>query len=362
MGIRFKVISLVLLLVVLTAAVLTVVNLLEIRNLSLNSAVNSLKQKAEKESLIVDNWIKSRLATLSTISADFQTFLMLFEKSFVTMTLKAKIDQLEPLGFVDWFFANFEGKAYTLKDKEIDLSQMGFFNAIINEGRSYFVATGINWEGVKSIVFAVPVYSYEGVAEGVFGAVMPQKLLQDFVSSVKYGQTGYAYISDFTGKIVAHPKEEYVSKKLSELDPALKPIEEQIAKKSVSYVSYVFEKIKRLVAMAPVESAEWMLCAGIFESELNAPFIASLKKSVLTTAVAVLVSIVIGFLFGRVITKPILDLTEFSKQIASGDLTGKFEVKSRDETGQLSKVLILLVENLRNSIAKIVNLKEEVST
>ncbi len=357
MGVRFKVISLVTLLVILTASVLTVINLLEIRTISSTSAVSSLRQKAEKEALALGHWLDNRLATLRTISVDFQNFLMLFEKSFVTMTLKAKLDQLEPLGFVDWFMTNSEGKAYTFKDKELDLSQAEFFKAIVQEGKSYFLASGINWEGERSIVFAVPIYSYEGIAEGILGAIMPQKLLQDLVSSIKYGQTGYAYITDFSGKVVAHAKQEYVSKKLSEIDSTLRPVEEQVAKKVVAHISYTFDNVKRLVAMAPVQTAGWMLSVGILESELNAPFVESLKKSLLTTAAAVLISVVIGFLFGRAVTKPILNLADFSKQVASGDLTGRFETTSKDEIGQLSKAFVLLVENLKNSVTKIVDLK-----
>lgn len=358
MGIRSKVLGIILLSVILTAAVITMINLLELRTQTLNFATDALRQKADREVLNLDSINEKKLTVLHTISSDLQTFLVLFDPTFISTSLKAKDEQLKSLGFFDWFMINVQGVAITFQGEEIDLSQTDFFKAIVHDGRAHFLSANFNWKGIRSIVFAVPVYSYEGNAEGVFAAVMPQKILQDYVSSIKYGKTGYGYILDHAGTVVAHPKEDYISRKLSEIDSSLKTVEDQAKKRVASSISYVFDKIKRWVAMAPTESADWVVSVAILESELNEPFIASLKKSLLTTAVVVLVSVFVGLFFGRAITKPIVALTSVARKAAGGDFTNTFSTKSKDEIGQLSNAFSSLVEDIKGTVTKAIEIRE----
>lgn len=213
MGVRFKVVGIIVLLVILTAVVITMINLLSLRDQTLAFAIDALEQKADKEALNLDSIISSKITLLNTIASDMQTFLVLFDPNFITTSLKARDEQLKPQGFFDWFMINFQGMAITFEGDEIDLSQTDFFKAIIQENKLHFLSANVDWKGTKSIVFAVPVYSYEGAAEGVFAAVMPQKVLQEHVASIKYSKTGYGYILDRAGVVVAHPNEGYISKK-----------------------------------------------------------------------------------------------------------------------------------------------------
>ncbi len=358
MGIRSKVLAIILLLVILTAAVITMINLLELRTQTLNFATDALRQKADREVLNLDSINEKKLTVLNTISSDLQTFLVLFDPTIISISLKARDEQLKSLGFFDWFMINVRGVAITFQGEEIDLSQTDFFKAIVHDGRTHFLSANLNWKGMKSIVFAVPVYSYEGNAEGVFAAVMPQKVLQDYVSSIKYGKTGYGYILDHAGTVVAHPKEDYISRKLSEIDSSLKTVEDQAKKRVASSISYVFDKIKRWVAMVPSKSADWVVSVAILESELNEPFIASLKKSLLTTAVVVLVSVFVGLFFGRAITKPIVTLTNVAKRAATGDFTTSFSTRGKDEIGQLSNAFFSLVEDIKGTVNKAIEIRE----
>jgi len=76
----------------------------------------------------------------------------------------------------------------------------------------------------------------------------------------------------------------------------------------------------------------------------------------------VVLSIVIGPLFARTISKPILIITNKAKQIAAGDLTvDDITLKNRDETGDLAASFNQMKANLRELLAQVNASSEQVA-
>ncbi|MBS1187497.1 MAG: methyl-accepting chemotaxis protein [Burkholderiaceae bacterium] len=71
------------------------------------------------------------------------------------------------------------------------------------------------------------------------------------------------------------------------------------------------------------------------------------------TAVAVVLSILIALYVSGSITKPIGEAVRIAQTIAGGDLTGKIEVHSKDETGQLLQAMKLMNENLAHVCSQV---------
>lgn len=86
--------------------------------------------------------------------------------------------------------------------------------------------------------------------------------------------------------------------------------------------------------------------------------ISGIYTIITTTLLAILLSILIGFVLTRGITKPVLALTNAVKHIAKGDLAQKIEVKSHDEIGDLSNAFNRMVRDLRESRARLDNIIE----
>jgi methyl-accepting chemotaxis protein len=81
-----------------------------------------------------------------------------------------------------------------------------------------------------------------------------------------------------------------------------------------------------------------------------ATFNRSLLIAVIVLAIACVMSILISTLMGRKILNPLTQAVKIARQVASGDLTSRVEVKSSDETGQLSQSL----KEMNNSLVSIV--------
>ena len=82
----------------------------------------------------------------------------------------------------------------------------------------------------------------------------------------------------------------------------------------------------------------------------SATFSRALFIAILVLATAFVVSIMISAYMGRLILHPLKQAVRIAKQVASGDLNGRIEVISKDETGQLSQSL----KEMNDSLAKIV--------
>lgn len=78
------------------------------------------------------------------------------------------------------------------------------------------------------------------------------------------------------------------------------------------------------------------------------------------TALASIITIILGFFIAKSITEPINDLTFKAAKMASGDFNQYVEVKSEDEIGKLAEMFNILTNKLRESISEIYREKSKI--
>ena len=74
---------------------------------------------------------------------------------------------------------------------------------------------------------------------------------------------------------------------------------------------------------------------------------------IIMSAVAVVIGIVVALLVTRSITRPLGDAVKLAETVASGDLTHRIEVDSKDETGQLLQALRNMNDSLVNIVSQV---------
>ena len=77
---------------------------------------------------------------------------------------------------------------------------------------------------------------------------------------------------------------------------------------------------------------------------------------------SVLISILLGYFFGRTITKPIRDLTKSTKHIAEGNFDIVSTIKSNDEIGILSDTFNYMSSTLQHTVSEVNSEKNKVET
>ncbi|MGE6631716.1 methyl-accepting chemotaxis protein [Bacillus sp. NPDC077027] len=105
---------------------------------------------------------------------------------------------------------------------------------------------------------------------------------------------------------------------------------------------------------------------GILGIDLDASVVPETTKKltiyiIIVSSIILIGGLIFSYFMGRKIARPARSLMETADLIADGDLTGKIEVQSKDEIGQLAEAFKKMQERIKELISKISNSSGEVS-
>jgi methyl-accepting chemotaxis protein len=218
--------------------------------------------------------------------------------------------------------------------------------------------------------FSAPVKNAGGQIIGVITSRMAWSVIDKIVDEEKSGQTGYAYILNKEGLVIAHPKKEKILKENYLKDQSSKELAETAAKmvKGEHGVGeYTYEGVRKLTAFTgskgygDYKGLGWSYAVVQGTSEIYAPV--TLLRNIVVSIVllSILVIAVLAIVVARSIANPMIRGVAFAQAVAAGDLTGRLEVKTRDEVGDLATALNDMVAGLRQMVGKIRDTSTEVA-
>jgi methyl-accepting chemotaxis protein len=209
--------------------------------------------------------------------------------------------------------------------------------------------------------FAAPIRSGDNVI-GVFAALLDIGFLNDLIASNKIGTSGYAFITDKTGLVLAHPKPSNVFLlNIAEL-PGMSELAKAMMAGESGVRNYVFERVRRTAGFAPVSTTGWSVSLTLPDSEYLAPADEVRNLTLLVAAAALVTAFVIFFLFSRTITNPLARGVDFAELVASGDFTQQLPIHRRDEVGKLAEALNSMSARLKDMVATIQKSSEQVAS
>ena len=214
------------------------------------------------------------------------------------------------------------------------------------------------------LMYAAPIYDLEGKIGGVLIARLPGDALNEITNQMGYGQEGYAYIIGADGTIYSHPNSEYVLEQRNVANEIEKGGElknwaltiQEIGIGNSGVGKYDLDGSDRYMALETFPSTGWTLGVVATGEELLDPLGRLRNAMVGTSLIFILLGISIAVVIGRLIAKPITQLTLYAEKLSSGDLTQKVSEKylnRNDETGKLAHAFDILAENLRKTIGEI---------
>ncbi|HOI75193.1 MAG TPA: methyl-accepting chemotaxis protein [Syntrophales bacterium] len=198
--------------------------------------------------------------------------------------------------------------------------------------RDYFAAAKAGKVNVGSVikskksgspvaVVAAPVLGSGGEFRGMVAAVLKIDFLVEKIVAVKVGKSGYPFMTDKAGLVIAHPKKEFIL----ELDLSKQAGMEQIMKRMLAHETgserYVFQGTPKIAGFAPVELTGWGVGFTQDQKEFLAPA-HTIRNFILIIAVGFLALTVVGVLFfARSISRPIThsadQLGEAAQQVSA---------------------------------------------
>ncbi|MFZ1987096.1 MAG: methyl-accepting chemotaxis protein [Desulfatitalea sp.] len=247
----------------------------------------------------------------------------------------------------------------------INLSDRDFFVEAKQTGKTVISDMYLSKATGKPIVNAcAPILSDSGKCVGLLGIVIKANYFTDLIPSRKIGETGYGYMINKTGLVLAHPKPENVLNLNLTSVPEMAEINRKMLSGEKGVEAYRFNNTDKIAGFAPVGINGWSIGATQNEVEFQAASV-SIRNS--TLIVALLASIIVAvavLLAARKIVQPINAAVAGLKDIAQGegDLTMRLQVTSQDEVGELAKWFNIFIEKLQGIIRNIAGGVETLSS
>lgn len=362
MRIRHKLSVMVSVLVVLSLAVLSIVSY----NFSKNSMISSNDrflentvdiQKREIESFLTDSL--SKVQGFSNLKG-----LINAEPNEGISELSRVYPSLEST-FANISFANLEGTRWNYKGKEGSIADREYFSETISSGQGIISNVLIsNTTGKPSVIVTSPILKDNSVS-GIGYATLELDRLQTIVSEFEVGKTGFGFIIDQNGMILAHGREPEL---LSEIitDPSfdennpMKYIwDNRISDNDSKYVRLEndIEGKEYLTTLSSVNitgNKPWILGVSVEKSEIEQNIIHLKRIFFVLSIVCIIFAMIITFIFSKRFVTPIEIINQITKKVASGNLTDNdFTVNTSDEIGELYQNIVIMTNNLREFVKQI---------
>jgi signal transduction histidine kinase len=170
------------------------------------------------------------------------------------------------------------------------------------------------------------------------------------------GQSGYIYTVSRAGVIIAHPSPVNLGRRIPpEIQPVLQGYEG-----NTEYVEPSNNR-RMLAAYSPVGGATgWGVVVVQDKAEANAPVLRTGVLILTIWAILALIGILSILLVVRNFMRPIVQLTNTTREIArTGDLSKTLSVHRPDEVGQLSQSFDQMIERLENSEVRLAHAAAE---
>ncbi len=248
--------------------------------------------------------------------------------------------------------------------------------------------------GIPFVTRYEPIYDAGHEIIGMFFVGIPLDsitALKEIIEKTKVGDVGRVSVirgvGPHKGVYIISGKESYVGKN-SMLDPqtgekrdfVVKLINEALAEASngsqepkAFNMIYPFEGQQKLSGITYFKPWDWIIVAGVYESDFDDAVIfaeSSLNRltAVLAGGFGVLLAVSIGaMIMGRRIARPISKITTVAQAVASGNLQSAAEMvgkkngyitndsccRLKDETGQLVQAVSVMTENLNSLVGRV---------
>jgi len=272
-----------------------------------------------------------------------------------------------------------DGRTKTDAGTYVNLKDRLYFKAVYTEGKDYVVGDAAisKASNVPSLILAKAVKDKTGSLRALVGFELVLDKLTQIAGSIKAGKTGYGWIMDQRGLVIAHGNKEYVMK-LTVLDSAKEGLVglDVLGKKMLETDSGTGDW-KRADGDAMVtyyakvpNTPGWRLGLSIPASEVNEVMTSLKFAMVISNIIGLTISIVVSVFIARTIVRPIRKIMVAMDSIASGDLalSGTDDESRRkglsrsDEIGLLAKSMNGLVENLARVVGNIRTASGQVSS
>ncbi len=189
------------------------------------------------------------------------------------------------------------------------------------------------------------------------------KLVWDVVTAIRVGETGYAFVTDLRGRLIAHPDMSLVLRDtdLSRLPQVAAAIASpgQAAGGGRVIEGTGPDGRAELSAFTAVPKVGWLVFVELPRNEAFAAVWKALYQTLALLGLGIGLAAVAGTLLARRLSAPIRELRAGAEQLGRGDLASRIPVARGDEIGALATSFNVMAERIQEAQATLERRVEE---
>ena len=248
----------------------------------------------------------------------------------------------------------------SVRDAAADHSSAAYF-AKARAGATYFGPVIFPPDSFEPrIVIATPIEPFAGEVIGVLVAEVNVRYVWDVVQEIQVGKSGYAYVVDAAGSLVAHPDLHLVlqRKDLSDL-PQIAALRDPDDGDGATGVYRNLDGQWVLVSHMRIPNVGWTVFVERPLTEVYAPLLASLARTGGILLLVCVMAVGAAVLLGRRVVGPIEVLRRGAARLEAGELDARLELKTGDEFEELAEDFNRMSHRLQDSHATLERKVEE---
>ena len=250
-----------------------------------------------------------------------------------------------------------------------NLRERKHFQEIMINGEDYAMHQIVaKTDGVNKFVFAVPIMNAQEKRIGVFAVTTALAMFSELITDkMQLMNTGYGYMFNTDGRILAHPQREYIMQNMAELPDwqGLDVLMEKAGQSEKGYHIYQNAEGKKCISYfsSIPGTPGWKLAISVPMTDVYA----SIRHLISTLVVGLLVAIfvIMGLLWGAsqyMICAPLEKLVSFSQYVSAGDFRQKIEIRQQDEIGRLADAFQKMIAQLTDVLGQVKSAADNVNS
>lgn len=210
--------------------------------------------------------------------------------------------------------------------------------------------------GQMIISAAVPVFADNDLI-GVLAGDISLAMMSSLVANYEIGETGYPYVADGSGTLMAHPDSSLVEEEfnLSEMFNT----SGVTGGEETGNLLYEYQGTNSLASYSPLEQIDATVFAQISEAEAFASVDSLRNIIIIVSGIAlVVILLVISYFMRRYLIKPVTSLTDVVKKLADYDLSYDKDHPAnqyldwKDEIGDMTRSVAEMQQNLTETVER----------
>lgn len=229
-------------------------------------------------------------------------------------------------------------------------------------GKTYISSTLVS-SVTKKTVLIVSAKINNGGYDGIVIATLDSDTFSKMVDGISIGQSGYGFIVDKDGKIIANKNRSTVTSQTNYIENAKKDksftkeasvIQNMIAGKT-GVQSCDFNGTNQTISYTKIPDTDgWSIGVAAKSSEMMGNFYTSIIITIGLVILFILLSFLIAFRIAKPIVNPIVSLVKRIEKLSDGDLHSEVpQINTDNEIGVLSKSFTNTVTTLNNYVGEI---------